>query len=249
MLSKLKERFWSLRGTIIRAAIFALAWGVFPFWLFLLVALYLFFVPPAQAGTVIVPFIVLMSLAFFSPTGFLMAAVFGLLFWYILLIKELYLIDRKVAYETLLLVLIFLMFRLFYELLGAGFAMPASFLFAILIAGASGFLFSSFVRLFGSGEETNTDEGSAARVRARQLHRAASGAISFLIFETLLMGLFLPLDFVYQTIITFVFAAFTLDLASRHLVEGSLPRERILVVSSTAFALLVIILSSARWGL
>lgn len=239
MISKFKERLWSLRGTIIRSAIFAVAWGVCPFWLFLLIALYLFFVPPAQAGTVVVPFIVLMGLAFFTPVGFLMAIVFGLLFWYVLLIKELYLIDRKAAYETLSFVLVFLMFRLFYEQLGGAFAGAGPFFFAIAVAAAGGFLFSSFVGLFAPGSEAN----------ARRLHRVAAFAVSFLILEILLSGLFLPLDFVYQTVIAFVLAALALDLASRHLVEGSLPRERVLVVSSTAFALLAVILGSARWGL
>ena len=245
MISKLKERLWSLRGTIIRAAIFAVAWGVLPFWLFFLIALYLFFVPPAQAGTIVVPFIVLMGLTLFTPVGFLMVVVFGLLFWYILLIKELYLIDRKVAYETLSLILIFLVFRLFYEQLGAGFAVPASFIFAILIAAAGGFLFSSFVGLFSTG----IGDGPMDGARARRLRRVTAGAISFLIFEILLTGLFLPLDFIYQTAITFILTVLTLDLSSRHLMGGSLTRERVLVVSSTAFALLVIMLGSARWGL
>lgn len=256
MLSKLKERLWSMRGTIIRAAIFAVAWGVAPFWFFLLVALYLFFVPPAQAGTVIAPFIVLLGFAFFSPVSFLMAIIFGLLFWYILLIKELYLINRRVAYETLSLVLVFLIFRLFYERLGAGFAGPAPFLFALLIAGTVGFLFSGFAGLFMAPAialDPETHEGSVKKeeipITMRRLRRVAAAAIAFLIFEILLAGLFLPLDFVYQTVIVFILAALILDLSARHLLEGSVPRERILVLSSTAFVLLAVILGSARWGL
>ncbi len=246
MFDTLIERLRPLRGTMVRALAFGLAWAILPSWLFVILALYLFFVPPAQAGTVIVPFIVLLGLALLTPGGSLLAVVFGLLFWYILLIKELYLIDRKTAYEVLSFVLVFLVFRLFYDRLGGG-ADAATFFFAALAAIVTGMLFSSFIAAFMPDRPAEESGNAASAVR--RLRRVASATIAFLVFEILLAGLFLPLDFIYQTAVTFLIALLLMDLAARHLLEGPLSRERILIVSGTVGALLVILLGSAAWTL
>ncbi len=240
------ERLRPLRGTIVRAFAFAFAWAFLPSWLFIIIALFLFFAPPAQAGTVIVPFLVLLGLALFTPGGFLLAAVFGILFWYILLIKELYLIDRKTAYEILSFVLVFLVFRLFYNRLGGG-ADAATFFFALLAALVTGMLFSSFVAAFMP--DIHREGSGKSYSAARRLRRVTSATIAFLVFEVLLAGLFLPLNFIYQTAVTFLIALFLMDLAARHLLEGSISRERVLVVSSTVGALLIILLGAATWAL
>ena len=235
MLRKLKEQALSLKGSIIRAAIFALAWAFCPFWLFFLIALYLFFVPFSQIKSVIVPFLVLLALTALQSTGFYAAVIFGLIFWYILLIKEFYIVDRKSAYEILVLVLTYLLFRVFYLRVGWGFGAGAIF-FALIVAAIVGAFFSSFVKNFG-GEN-------------RRLLRQVTAFTAFLvIFELLIAGLFLPLDFVYQSSIIFILAALFMELSSKYLFFGNLLRRRVLVVSSAAFVLLVIMLSSARWGL
>ncbi len=52
---------WSL---VLRSVIFGVAWWALPFWLFLLVALYLYFVPITGASKVSVPFFVLLLICF-----------------------------------------------------------------------------------------------------------------------------------------------------------------------------------------
>ncbi len=237
MLQRLKERAISLRGSLIRAVIFAIAWAIFPFWIFLVVALYLFFVPFSQAKSVIVPFLVLMVITALQATGFYAAVIFGAIFWYILLIKELYIVDRKMAYEMLSLALVYLLFRAFYLRAGMGFG-GVSVFFALLAAALIGVLFSSFVKNFGEDLP-----------HSRLFRRIAGFVAFFLIFELLLTGLFLPLDFVYQSSVVFLLAALLLELLSKYLFTGTLSRRRVLAVSSTVFALLVVILGSAPWGL
>lgn len=281
MFSHVKDRFRSLRGPLVRAAIFAVAWGVCPYWLFLLIALYLFLVPISQARNLAAPFIVLLGLAALIPTGFPMAIVFGVLFWYILLIKELYLVDRRTAYEVLVLGLTFLVFRLFYERVGDGFASAGGMLWAAITAAAVAVLFAGFTANFadpavsrragsvgdaapvspetagggggGSGAVADAEPGAARSSRerrhARLLHRVTGFAVFFATLEITLAGLFLPLDFVYQSTIAFVAAALLMDFAGRRLLYGAIDRTRVLVVGSAAFALLAVILGSARWGL
>ncbi len=238
MLSRLKERTWSLRGTIVRAAIFAVAWGVCPYWLFFLIALYLFLVPLSQARNLAAPFIVLLGLAALIPTGFPMAVFFGVLFWYILLIKELYLVDRKTAYEVLVLGLAFLVFRLFYMRMGDAFASQWALPWAAVAAAAVAVLFSAYTANF-------TDPAGGGRL----LRRVTGFAVFFAVLEIVLAGLFLPLDFVYQSAIAFILAALLMDFAGRRILYGALDRTRVLVMGSAGFALLVVILGSARWGL
>src|ERR1700735_5015882 len=108
-----KQIHWSL---LAKAAIFALGWFFLPFWLFLLLALYLYFFPFFQSRKLLgAPFLGLLALTFIGPASFFMAIVFGLLFYYLLLIKDLVLIDRKAAYELFAFVLLFFFLRSFYE--------------------------------------------------------------------------------------------------------------------------------------
>jgi hypothetical protein len=249
MFKELARLASSLQGSIVRAAVFAVAWALLPFWLFAIVALYLFFVPPSQAKSVFVPFIVLLVLAALTPQGFSAAAIFGLIFWYIILIKELYVIDRRTAYEVLVLALIFLLFRVFYGKEGGAFAGAAPFLFAMLTAIAAGVLFGSFIAHFSEAHSLTGPDADPHPAEHRLRRRIGAAAASFIMFEFLLVGLFMPLDFIYQASIAFILSAFVIDFGGRYLLTGKVDRSELLVVSSAVFALLVIVLGSARWGL
>ncbi len=237
LLRKIKEQAVSLKGSVaLRAVIFGLAWWLLPSWLFLLIALYLFFVPPAQADSVAIPFFALLVLCFLQPVGFFPAVLFGLIFWYMLLIKELYLIDRKSAYEMLILVLTFMLFRVFYMNEGGTFKSDAV-LLGLLVATIVSALFGSFNKNFG-------ERGAHGRL----LLRIAAFVAFFLIVQFLMVGLFLPLDFVYQSSIVFLLTALLIEFFGRYLL-GDLSRASVLVTSSVAFTLMVLLLGSARWGL
>jgi hypothetical protein len=190
---------------------------------------------------------VLLALTALQSAGFYAAVIFGLIFWYILLIKEFYIIDRKAAYEILVLVLTYLLFRVFYLRAGGGFGSGAIF-FALIVAAVVGAFFSSFVKNFG-GEKEKEDVSPVPAAHGRLLRQVTASTVFLVVFELLIAGLFLPLDFVYQSSIVFILAALFMEFSSKHLFFGKLSRRRVLVVSSVVFVLLVIILSSARWGL
>jgi len=67
-----------------------------------------------------------------------------------------------------------------------------------------------------------------------------------LTWQLLIVGLFLPLDFLYQSAIIFLVAVIILDLVPQY-VFGELTRRKVLATGTVLFALLVIVLSSARW--
>jgi hypothetical protein len=253
-----------VQGSLVRAVLFGLAWALLPYWLFVIAACALFFIPFSQSGKMLGPFLVLVALGAFVPVGAAMAAVFGLLFWYILLIKGLYVIDRRTAYEILMLALIFLVVRVFYSALGTGFDGPAPLFFAFVAAAASSWLFASFIGNFAEADPVpatiaTAREATDGASRGNLLRRIAAFAAFFIMFEIILAGLFLPLNASYQSAVAFLLIAVVMDLAGRHLLAASasgsgsgthdIDRARVLTVAGTAFILLVIIFGSARWNL
>ena len=235
--SILKRIHWS---SLLRAVVFAAAWLYLPLWLFILIALYLYFIPVPQSGTVAGPFLVLLLLVLLEPPSILFAIVFGFVFFYILLIKDLILIDRKAAYEVTILFLVFLLFRDFYLREGGAvnaFSLLYSFFTALLV----GFLLSNFIRVFKS----HGTQGVWGRFFLR---RTAIWLSTILIWQFLVAGLFLPVDFVYQALAAFLAAIVIVDLVPQYLF-GESSRSKVLVTTSVVFVLFVLVLGSARWGL
>jgi len=67
-------------------------------------------------------------------------------------------------------------------------------------------------------------------------------------WQLFLVGLFLPLNFLYQSAIVFLVAAILIDLVPQY-IFGQLSRTKVLATGTVLFALLVIVLASARWTL
>jgi hypothetical protein len=67
-------------------------------------------------------------------------------------------------------------------------------------------------------------------------------------WQCILVGLFLPLDFVYQSIIVFIGVTFFCELIAGYF-GNDLSRERIFVTASVFFTLLVVLLASTPWGI
>lgn len=227
--SIIRQIHWSL---VIRAVVFLAAWLFTPFWLFLLVALYCYFVPLFQAGKFAVPFFVLIILAYFEHPGWFMALIFAGLFYYLLLIKDLLLIDRKSAQALLTMALSFFLFREFYSGFregSIGFALIVAFLVALLFA----LLLDNFI--FSTGV-------------ASPLRRMIGFLVVVLMSQWLIIGLFLPLDFIYQSVIIFLAGVVLIDFIPEYL-SGNLSLTKIRATSVVIFSLLTIVLASARWGL
>ena len=166
----------------------------------------------------------LLLLTFLEPAGLLFAVIFGLVFFYVLLIKDLVLIDRKSAYEITIFFLAFLLFLDFYERQG-GSINDASLFYSFIAALLVGFLIWNFIRCFSGGEQRPP------------LHKAAIWLSTLVIWQFLIVGLFLPVDFVYQTIITFIGSIFVIDLVPQYLF-GESSRTKVLVTLSIVFVFL-----------
>lgn len=234
----------TMRGSIIRAGVFMLAWFFLPWWLFLPVALYLYFQPFSEAKIVSAPFLGILILCLVQPVGWFFAIIFGFLFWYTLLIKDLYIIDRKSAYEMLSLAVIFLLMRSFYLDMGGQPGSLVAGLSAFILAGLFAAIMNGFIN--GFPVETPTEITSAANQKV--LRRITTLAIFLLFFQLLLVGLFLPLDFIYQSIVVFLLGTLIIEFFPYYLF-GNLSRSKLLTTTSVVFVLLVLVLGSARWGL
>ena len=225
----------SIRGLILRAAVFAAAWLVLPWWLFLLVAAYCYFIPLFLQGKLLIPFFCLMVLTFVQTPNFLFALVFGVVFYCLLLIKDFLIINRRFAYEILVLALSFFLIRDFFK--GYDGLHGSAFFGAFWLAVAIGLLMYSMMRFF-AGEALGKGN----------MRIVASWLVTLLSWQIILIGLFLPLDFIYQSIVVFVATTFFCELIAGYF-WSDLSREKIFVTASVFFALLVILLASVPWGI
>lgn len=115
---------WSL---LLKALVPAAAWLVLPWWGFLLVSLYCYFVPFFRARELLAPFAAFLFLALAAGPGILRALYAAAVFTLILGIKELVIVNRRTAYGLLVFLLSFAAFLLlFYSF--AAWAAPLSFL-------------------------------------------------------------------------------------------------------------------------
>jgi hypothetical protein len=233
--SILKRTHWS---SLLKAVAFGAAWWLFPFWLFLLIALYLYFVPFSGTAKIAVPFFVLLVISFFEGQNIIWAVIFAAIFYFVMLIRDLLIIDRKSAYEILVLILSYLLIRNFFLKVGGdfgGFSLIYSFFIAVLFGG----MLSSYMNNFSI-----TD----SEPEARSFRRTVSGVFFILMWQLLIVGLFLPLDFIYQSAVVFLVAAIFIDVVP-HYIFGEMSRKKVLATSTVLFALLTIVLASARWTL
>ena len=231
--SILKQIHWSL---VVKAVVFALAWLWFPSWLFIVLALGMYLIPLFQAGKLAVPFFTLMILALLQGPSILFAVIFGAVFYAILLIKDLLLIDRRSAYELVMLTLIFLVLRTFYVHFNMGVTGVGLFL---------GFFVAILLALLTRGLMDSREELAPHK---KSLIRLAVWLSVFIFAQAIVIGLFLPLDFVYQAVIIFLIAALVADVLPHYLM-GTLTKTKVLAAGTIIFALLTVLISSARWGL
>ena len=238
-----KQIHWSL---VLKAGVFALAWLLLPFWLFFLIALYLYFVPLFHARKLAIPFFFLLLLAFLQPSGLLFALIFGAVFYAIFLVKDLLVIDRRSMYELLVLALSLLFLRFFYMTLDQGITGWALW-YAFLGAAALAILVRSFLgALHGEGV---AQAQAPAEAPVRDLRTRIAAWLSFaLFFQALITGLFLPLDFIYQSTLIFLVTVLLVELFQGYF-SAELSRKKVLATLMTVFALFVFVLGSAQWGL
>jgi hypothetical protein len=235
MVARLKsisrQIHWSL---LLKAAVFALAWFFLPFWLFLLIALYLYFIPFFNSRKLFWPFFALVVLTYIEPANPVYLLLFAVLFYYLLLIKDLLLIDRQVAYELLIIALEFFLIRSFYGHFGIMLMTTAAVWYSLLLAMIIGLLVNSMILYVAEGSF---------------LRRPAVWFATILVWQFLLLGLFLPLDFIYQSVVVFLAATLIIDLVPEQVLEpGGVSRQRIMTSGITIGTLVFLVLVSATWG-
>jgi len=233
-----KRIHWSL---ILRALIFTAAWLLLPFWLFFFVALYLYFVPFFQSSRLAIPFFALVLLCLFTGSSVAFGIIFGLIFYLILLIKDLIVIDRRPAYEVVVLALSFFLFRELYMRFPGGATGGALFssLFAALVFAL---LLGSFIDCF-KGDALSSEE----ILRPEGIPRVAKWLSFVLIWQALAIGLFLPLNFIYQSAVVFLVAVLLIEFVPGYL-SGNFSRNQLITTSSVIFTLFVVVLGLAHWG-
>ena len=230
-----KQTHWS---SLIKAAVFAASWWYLPSWLFVLVACAIYFLPPFESRKNLWSFVVLLGVALATPSSVLMAVLYGALCYYLLLIKGFFVIDRKSARAILAMALSFFLFREFFFAWPAGLS-SGSLAWAWIIAIAFGALMNGVI-VARRGIEVGDEHA--------YLRRAAVGIGALVVFEILVACLFLPVDFIYQSVIAFLGAALLLDLVPAYFFRELEPR-RIRATAIGIAALLVIVLASAKWGI
>jgi hypothetical protein len=227
---------WSL---LLRAAIFGFAWLVLPFWLFLILALYLYFVPFFEIKKLAVPFLAVIFFAAIEPKGTLLAVIFAAIFYLTLGIKDLIFIERKPAYETLVLLLAFfaiINFFSHFDSWDGGWPF-----LCVLAAGVLIFLLTRGFLNYG----TENGPIDAERFRRGSVFGAIVGLVSS---QIIIAALFLPLNYLYQSALAFLVVALAVEFSSDCL-GGRLTRRVVLANLSIFLAFAVIILESANWTL
>ena len=224
---------WSL---LLRAGIFGAAWLLLPFWLFFLIALILYFLPVFQPLRLILPFALTVFFAGILSPNFWAAALLAALFFLILGIKNLTLVNRMAAYETVLFLLLFLAYlNLFFHFPNSGRA-------AVLLL--SGFAAAAYALLLRNAARYATfpKEWSPR-------HQAVIfGLAGLLVWQWTWAVLFLPLNPFYQTALLFLFAAVLTEMFLDHL-AAELGRRRILGYFSAFVVFASAILAANPWQL
>lgn len=223
----------SLRGLIFKAFIFGLGWLLLPFWMFLLVALYLYLVPFFQPFNLIVPYIMTIAAAAALPYGLWFAIFLGVLFFLLVGIKNLILVNRFENHQLMVFLLFFLLFFGFFS----GFENWQKWTSSAALFGVA----AAFFLLFRELADYYPDAPDGKKI-------LVAGIGSVLIWQAASAIIFLPLNYFYQTAILFLAAIILTDILLEYLVR-KLDRKKILWNFSVFFALMAAILASANWGL
>lgn len=241
MVEKLKLTLrpipWSL---VTKAVAFGVTWLFFPFWLFLVVNIYLYLHRPLRVFKFLVPFFVLLVAIspWITQKSLGMALVGAAVFFLVLGVKDLFFLKRRINYEVAVLILIFLLFLGFFgnfkEWLGVGSVIASFFLFFLL-----------YGLIFGLFKYDLEEEFDGLKPDKRV--KTIVFSFTFFIWQMGWVYLFLPLGYFYQTALAFLVAAVLIGILSAHL-KGALTPKRVLLGFSTFFVFTVLILAGVNWS-
>lgn len=236
--SILRRTHWFLA---VKALAFGAGWLLFGWWWFLALSLYLYLIPAFKPFKLGVPFLLTLVFSVLAEKNLWMAIYLAVLFYLILGIKDLLLINRRAAYETLIFLLLFLTLFNFYgsfdDWLGWG---------VIFWSLASVLVFFVLSRWF-VGYSEFLDNAEVGDQVSRKVFLTL-GLISLLVWQLMWVLLFLPLSALYQTSLVFLAAVIFFELALSYL-KGQPLTKKAMLSFSIFFVLLVFVLASSSWEL
>lgn len=230
----LKRTHWSLA---VKALVFGLVWLFLPYWLFFILAIYFYFVPLFKPLPLAFPFSLTLILSYIVPQNFFMAVFLASIFYLTLGIKDLIFVERKDAYETLTLLLVFIMLFKFVN----GFLGWVDWYLPILLFVVSVALYS----LFSGFRKYNHPESTQVSGIREFL---SFGLFAFFEFQLVLVTLLLPISYFYKISLVFLTAMLVSRLVFMNL-SGNIRRRQLLLYFSILFVFLVFIFTSSQWGL
>ena len=225
---------------IFKAAIFGATWLFLPFWLFLLIALYLYFFPPFQIFRLGFPFLLTTLSAAVIQRSLVVGAFLGLIFYLILGIKDLIFIKRVLAYKVMTAALVFLVVSDFFHRFSSWGSLSVTF-WSLVLAAIFFLLIKNLV---------NYEEFSSPRtVRVGRSEKLLTfGILGLLVLELAFLLLFLPFSFYYQiaffSAFIFVIPTLTLDY-----LQGLHLPGKIIIGLSFLFVFIVFIMASTEWSI
>ncbi|OGZ52733.1 MAG: hypothetical protein A3B25_00870 [Candidatus Ryanbacteria bacterium RIFCSPLOWO2_01_FULL_48_26] len=232
--SILKQIPWSLA---LRAFVFGASWLLLPFWAFLLLSLYFYLFPFFQPVRFAVHFAILIFFMAAASLGFVAAVFFSIVFYLLLGLKDFRFTDRRSAYETFLILFVFMFASRFYFFFET--RQGISPLFYVLFFGIIFFFLSR--GLFGYS-------ATSFELVLKNRSQVSRFILAVLLCQLMLGIAVLPLDFLYQTSFFFLSAVVLIESVFDYL-YGVLTSRRLLANFSIFFVFVVIILGFAPWSL
>jgi hypothetical protein len=227
--STLEKIHWPLLG---KSLFVAFLWLFAPYWAFFLAALYFYFRPYFQPKKVAFSFFVLLALVFLAPPfhgafAYAVAFLIGAVFYLLLGVKDLLVINRQLAYQTLRLALLLGMLLLFFWW---GQSSSLGFVWQLLA------LFVGFFLLYY--------EYFSFVFEGRGSYAPAASLVALILFELAWALAWLPMGFLNASAVMLLVIFMLNDFVLHHF-KRNLTR-RIILVNFTvfAFSLLAIFLFS-----
>jgi len=229
---------WSLA---VKALVFALAWWILPFGLFFVVACYLYLVPFFKPLRFLLPFLALLVLIspLFLARNFWVIALGSAVFFIILGVRELLFINRKAVYKIAYFILLFILLSTFFS----GFRNWAGW-GVVLGSLAVALVFFALLKHLTDYEDSPEEKEKAGRRKEFVIQ----GLAAFFMWQLLWILLFLPLNYIYQSMFGFLVAMALTELILAY-ISFSLTRRKILTNFTVIFVFVIFVLASFSAGI
>ena len=218
----------------LKAAVVGLVWMLLPYWVFLLAILGFYFIPIFKPHSLLLPLGAILFFAAIFPENWWMALTLAALFFLILGVKDLILVNRSQAYEVLAWFIVFLAALNFFirfdrldkPMLAWSWVIAA--VFAITLKNAASF-------------------ASPAPIVWNRRSAVIFGVIGLILWQWLMAIFFLPMNFLLQSALLMLVAIILAEILLDYFGE-KLSSRRLLIYFSLFFVAMVVGLAATPWG-